>query len=61
MPGSDWMENKSFKMDDGWEVQEIWTRTETHIGFDSKRYIEVPFCVLQKWKHHQTEWEQVEF
>lgn len=61
MPGSDWMEDKAFKMTDGWEVQQIWTRTETHLGFNSERIIEVPFCVLQDGKHIQTDWEQIEF
>lgn len=61
MPCADWMEGKTFKMTDGWEVQQIWMRTETHIAFNSKRMIEVPFCVLQDCKHIQTNWEQIEF
>ncbi|MFT6503711.1 MAG: Na+-transporting methylmalonyl-CoA/oxaloacetate decarboxylase gamma subunit [Crocinitomicaceae bacterium] len=61
MPGADWMEGKTFQMTDGWEVQQIWTRTETHVSFNSKRAIEVPFCVLDAWKHIQTDWELIEF
>lgn len=59
-PG-DWMDNKIFKIKEiDYDLIGLFVCTETNIGVDSERYIEVPFCLLSSWKNFKTDWQQID-
>lgn len=59
-PG-DWMEDKIIKpKSDEFEITKMLVQEVTAIGVDSERPIEVPYCVLSRWRKSTSNWIEIQ-
>lgn len=58
-PG-DWFYDKEFKIEQsGFDKIELYEKITYRMAMNSKRLIEVPFCVIYNWKTFESEWTQI--
>jgi hypothetical protein len=58
-PG-DWMYDKTLQIEETeYDQIELYVQIVNHVGIDSERSIEMPFCVLSNWKNYTSGWVKI--